>query len=176
MTSLLSPHFDRVVIDAILCDNHGRLTKKLQHKQGGYNTANYPLAIITELMLRDHSNVEVNIYPREQQVVSVKGRNYLICHGHQIRGWAGFPYYGIERKVGKEAAKRMDSDVPFHLMVLGHFHAPLAHPWYWIGGSASGTDAYDHSAGRHSPPIQSAWFVHPKHGEFDRTEWVLHED
>jgi len=56
---------------------------------------------------------------------------------------------------------------------MGHFHAPLAHPWYWIGGSASGTDAYDHQNGRRAKPIQVAWIVHPKRGEFNRTEFEL---
>jgi hypothetical protein len=172
--SLFSPHFKTVVVDFVLADNHGRLTKKPQHKEGGYNTFNYPLAHIAKQQLRDHKNVTFNMYPREQQIVEVKGREYLILHGHQIRGWAGIPYYGFDRKVGKESAKRMLKKIArFDRMITGHFHAPLQHPLYWIGGSPQGTDAYDHSQGRHAEPQQSAWFVHPKHGEFDRTEWVL---
>ena len=56
---------------------------------------------------------------------------------------------------------------------MGHWHAPLEHPHYWIGGSVSGTDAYDHKNGRHADPQQVSWFVHPKWGEFDRTCWQL---
>ena len=174
--ALLSPHFPRVKVDFITVDNHSRLTPKPQHKQGGYNTFNYPLAYIAQQQLANHKNVTFHIHPKEQEVVNVKGRRYLLCHGHQVMGWAGFPYYGIQRKVGREAAKRMRSDIAkFDRIILGHWHAPLQHPWYWIGGSASGTDAYDHSQGRDAEPIQSAWFVHPRHGEFDRTDWVLHE-
>ena len=172
--SLFSTHFKKVVVDIILVDNHGRLTRKPQHKEGGYNTFNYPLAFICKQQLRDHKNVTVNMYPREQQIVNVKGRDYLILHGHQIRGWAGIPFYGFDRKVGKEAAKRMLKKIArFDRMITGHYHAPLQHPLYWIGGSPQGTDAFDHSQGRHAEPIQSAWFVHTKHGEFDRTDWVL---
>lgn len=176
LVSLMSPHFARVVVDLVTADNHGRLTKKVQHKQGGFNSFSYPMAIIAQTMLAGHTNVTFNIHPKEQSVVAVCGRRYLICHGHQVMGWAGFPYYGIQRKVGREATKRMHAELGrFDRIILGHWHAPLAAPDYWIGGSASGTDAYDHSAGRESPPIQCAWFVHPSHGEFDRTDWLLKE-
>lgn len=175
--SLLSPHFEKVRVELITVDNHGRLTRRPQHKEGGYNTINYPLAVIAKELLRVHSNVTFNIYPKEQQIVEVKGRRYLLVHGHQVRGWAGFPYYGLQRKAGREALKRMRRGARhFDRIILGHWHAPLQHPWYWIGGSASGTDAYDHSNGREAAPIQCAWFVHPKHGEFDRTDWALAQE
>ena len=79
--------------------------------------------------------------------------------------------------LAREALKRMNAaDVrKFHKVVLGHWHAPLAHPWYWIGGSCSGTDAFDHGQGRHAEPQQVTWLIHPRHGEFARTEWTLHE-
>jgi hypothetical protein len=174
LASSLSPHFSSLTVDIITADNHGRLTKKPQHKDGGFNTYGYPMAVIVQEMLRRHDNATVNIHPVEQRVVRVKGRRYLIMHGHQMKGWAGIPYYGVQRKVGLEATKRMVTGIEqFDLMVMGHWHAPFAAPTYIIGGSASGTDAYDHSCGRHSPPTQTSWMVHPKHGEFDLVNWRL---
>lgn len=172
--SKMSPHFPRIVVHAVTADNHGRLTRKPQHKEGGYNTWNYPLFEIARTALSGHENVEFNVYPKEQQVVTVKGRRYLIMHGHQVQGWMGFPYYGIERKAGKEAVKRMrNRREGWDRIIMGHWHTSLTHPWFWIGASASGTDAYDHAAGRESDPGQSTWLVHPDHGEFDRTDWIL---
>ena len=168
--SYLSGHFQKVVVHGVCADNHGRLSKKAQHKEGGYNSFNYPLFELCKAMLADHVNVEMHIYPQEEVVVEVRGRRYLLCHGHQVTGWAGFPYYGISRKVGMEAVKRMGRH-PFDRVVLGHWHAPLCHPNFWIGGSISGTDAYDHSQGRLSVPTQASWYV--SRTEFDRTDWVL---
>ena len=92
----------------------------------------------------------------------------------EIGGWAGFPYYGLERRAHREAIKRMTTGLgKFDRVILGHWHAPLCHPYYWIGGSLSGTDAYDHGQGRHAAPSQAAWMVHPRHGEFDRTDFDL---
>jgi hypothetical protein len=43
----------------------------------------------------------------------------------------------------------------------------------YCGASLQGTDAYDHQAGRYANPGQSAWLVHPKHGEFNRINFNL---
>lgn len=174
----LAPYFKKVRIEFIVEDNHGRLTKKPQAKQAGLNNHNYTVGHVGRLSLRDHKNVEFNIYEMYTKSVTVAGRQYLLTHGHGVSGWAGFPYYGIDRKVSKEALVRLhEPDAnKFHRVVMGHWHAPLKHPHYWIGSSASGTDAFDHKQGRRSTPMQCAWVVHPKHREFDTIDFDLHAD
>jgi hypothetical protein len=171
----MAPHFARVSVHFTTDDNHGRLTRKPQAKEGGVNNWGYIVGRWIESSLRDVGNVSVNVIARPWDSVECCGRRYLLTHGHRVMGWAGFPYYGIERLVSREALKRMNAPEPrkFHRVVMGHWHAPLAHPWYWIGGSLSGTDAYDHGQGRHADPQQVSWMVHPRNGEFDRTEWRL---
>jgi hypothetical protein len=196
--AMKAPHFEQVVVDFITADNHGRLTRKPQCSEAGYNNWGYVTACHAKARLANFLNVTFNIHPLIQKVVNVGGRRYLLTHGDRVRGWSGFPYYGIQTKVGREHTKRAiqamekaiamaestggDVDIEeamenmCHLIVMGHWHAPLTHPHFWIGGSASGTSAYDHSEGREAKPIQCAWFVHPKHGEFDRTNWILRTD
>ena len=173
--AMLAPHFSKVRVEFVTEDNHARLTKKPQAKEAGQNTYNYVVGFIAQQAASLIPNVEFNLYPQYETVVDVRGRRYLISHGHAVRGWAGFPWYGVERKVGREALKRMNApDIrKFNRVVGGHWHTPLATPWYWFSGSVSGTDAYDHKEGRHSPPSQAAWIVHPKYGEFDRTDFDL---
>ncbi len=169
-----SQHYKRVRVEFVTVDNHGRLTKKPQSVEAGLNCWGYVIGAYAKERLRDCKNVTFNLHPMVQTTVSVAGRRYLLVHGDRVRGWAGFPYYGIERKVGREAVKRMRRDLgKFDRVIMGHWHAPLAHPWYWIGGSASGTTAYDHAEGRESDPMQTSWLVHPQHGEFDRVDWSL---
>lgn len=162
-------------MDFIVADNHSRLTKKPQASQEGQNSFNYVVGFILQQALKLHANIHFRMHPKYQTVVEVCSRRYLCFHGHGIMGWAGFPYYGIERKAAKEAMVRMNKPDPqkFDRIIMGHFHAPLAHPWYWIGGSLSGTDALDHKTGRFARASQVAWMIHGKHGEFDRTEFVL---
>ena len=174
MVLAFAPHFPKVRVEFMTDDNHGRLTKKPQCKQGGLNNLCYLVGMMAKARLERQKNVEFNVHPMYQKTVEVKKRRYLLAHGHNVSGWLGFPYYGIERMAAKEAFKRMVRRLgEFDKVVCGHWHAPLEHEWYIICGSAQGTDAYDHRSGRSARGMQTAWFVSPTHGEFDKTNWVL---
>jgi len=176
--AMLSPHFKKLRMEFIVPDNHSRLTKKPQSKQQGLNSHNYVVGHVGKLVSSNQSNLEFNIHLPHVKVVEVSTRKYLITHGHGVQSWMGIPYYGIERKIAKEAMGRLigPDENRFHKVIQGHYHAPLTHPYFWIGGSASGTDAFDHKCGRRSIPIQCAWVVHPVHAEFNRTDFLLRED
>src|SRR3990167_9749535 len=91
-----------------------------------------------------------------------------------MRGWAGKPYYGFDRRVAMEAVKRMGvPEVAFTKLIFGHFHTATNEKDWQLGGSLSGTNAFDHSNGRHCKAHQTSWYVHPEHGEFDWTRWGL---
>lgn len=188
-----APHFEKIVVEFLVADNHGRLMKKPQAKEAGYNHWGYVVGNYAKTWLKEFKNVTFNVYPWIKQVVEVNGRKYLLIHGDRIKGWAGFPYYGIAREVAREAIKRMKRAnkkasleeaqtlkeilaLHFDKIIMGHWHAPLKHPDYWIGGSAQGTSSYDHSEGRESDPIQCSWLVHPRHGEFNTIDWDLRDD
>ena len=64
-------------------------------------------------------------------------------------------------------------EIGFNKVLHGHFPQPFDTTLFSCGGSVSGTDAYDHQAGRHAVPSQSAWMVHPVWGEFNRTNFNL---
>ena len=178
----IAPQFKFVRVHFISEDNHSRLTKKPQAKEAGMNSLNYLVGYMAKTHLLNFLNVSFDIYPMNEKVINVNDRLYLITHGHTIRGWMGVPWYGVERKVGKEALARMQiimqeferaKEIGFHKYVFGHFHTPIDTPLYSCGASLQGTDAYDHQAGRYANPGQSAWLVHPKHGEFNRINFNL---
>lgn len=178
----IAPYFHSVTVHFVSEDNHARLTKKPQAKEAGMNSLNYLVGKMIEAYVKDLSNVRMNIYPMLEKVVNVNDRLYLITHGHTVKGWMGVPWYGVERKVSKEAQSRLHlimqeveraKDIGFHKYVFGHFHTPIDTPLYSCGASLQGTDAYDHQAGRYANPGQSAWLVHPKNGEFNRINFNL---
>ncbi len=189
------PHFEKVVVDFLVVDNHGRRTKKPQSKGAGDNHYGLCVGFIAQTMLRDQPKVQFNIHTAIHQKVKVgPRRSYLLTHGDRVSGWAGFPYYGLDRLAQREAVNAMidmqeeaakDPEavtydtllaLSYHRVILGHWHVPLKHPLYWIGGSAQGTTAYDFGQGRRSPPVQCSWLVHPEHGEFDMIDWKLKDD
>jgi hypothetical protein len=172
--AMFAPHFESVEIDLVTLDNHGRLTVKPQASQGGLNNWSYVVAEIAAQHVKEFKNVKVNIHAKPSALVKIGPERYLAFHGHQIRGWAGKPYYGFDRRAAMEAIKRMGiPEAAFTSLLLGHFHHGMNGDVWKLGGSLSGTDAFDHSCGRHSKPHQTSWFVHPKHGEFDWTRWWL---
>jgi hypothetical protein len=178
----LAGRFESVVVHFVVEDNHGRLSKKPQAKEAGMNTWNYIVGEIARLRLINQRNVAFHVYPCLETVVRVACRQYLISHGHNIRGWGGHPWYGIDRAVGREAQARLQlimeettraATLGFHKYLIGHWHVPVDLPLYDVCPSPSGTDAYDRQQGRMSKPAQTTWLVHHERGEFDRTVWDL---
>jgi len=179
---MLAPHFETITVEFIVADNHARLTKKPQSKEEGLNSFNYVVGYIAKSRVQEQENITFNLYPQYEKVVDVNGRRYLILHGHNIRGWMGIPFYGIERKIAKESTARMQlmmdefftmrDQIGFHKLIMGHYHIPMVSSLYSIGPSVQGTDAYDHKNGRHSDPAQSCWLVN-KHGELGRVDFNL---
>jgi hypothetical protein len=170
----MAPHFEKVVCDFITLDNHGRMTRKNQAAEGGENNWGYVTAHIVKQYLSRHPNVEVRIHAKASALVPIGSERYLLFHGHQIKGWAGLPYYGFDRRVALEAVKRMGfPESGFTKLLCGHFHTAFEGLLWMIGGSLSGTNAFDHACGRHARAHQTSWLVHPTHGQFDFTRWWL---
>ena len=183
----VAPHFRKVVVHFLVGDNHSRLTKKPQANEEGYNSLNYIVGHIAKSRTENQPNVEFNIYPQYEKVVTVNERQYLIMHGHGIKGWSGIPWYGLERKLAKESTARMQlimaslkefamdrmSEIGFHKMWMGHFHTSILHPLYKVSASVQGSTALDHKDGRFSEPSQSTCLVHPRHGEFGWIDFNL---
>lgn len=178
---IIATNTERVVVHMIGADNHGRIAIKPQSKDEGYNNWNFVVGKMVQLRLADHiksGKVEFNYYPVHEKVIHVAGRQYLLSHGHNIRGWMGIPWYSIERKVRKESDARMQiimeaknreidmlRQIGFHKFIFGHWHINFKHPRYVCCGTPKGTDAYDHKDGRHCNPMQFGWRIHPEHGE-----------
>jgi hypothetical protein len=171
---MLAPHFEKVEADLITLDNHGRLTVRNQASQGGMNNWGYVVCSVAQQYMSKAKNMEVRVHAKPQALIPIGSEAYLAFHGHQIKGWAGKPYYGFDRRVAMEAVKRAGyPEQAFTKLLMGHFHHGMNGDTWILGGSLSGTDAFDHSCGRFGKPHQLSWFVHPKHGEFDWTRWWL---
>lgn len=171
----LSQHFKKVTADLLTTGNHDRITKKPQCEEGGLNSWGYVTCEIAKQFCSSVKNIHVNVHTAMSKVIPVAGQQYLVYHGHRIKGHYGIPFYGIERKKQMEAMARMNMSVDKHFdrIVIGHFHTSLNHMHWIVGGSLTGTTALDHEEGRHAEAHQTSWFVHPRHGEFDWSRWFL---
>ena len=118
----MSVHFKKVRVEYVTQDNHSRLTQKPQWKEGGLNSYNYIVGWICMERLSGLRNVEVNLYDCVKALVDVQGWKYLCMHGHNIKGWAGIPWYGTDRHIAREAKA---------LQIIQQFLAlsKIARPW-----------------------------------------------
>ena len=171
----MAGEFPRVEVDLLTAGNHDRLTRKCQSAEGGLNSWGYVVCEIARQYVSACANVNLRVHTSLSKVVAVSNLRYLLYHGHRIQGHYGIPFYGIERRKQKEAMARMNlpDEKHFDRIVIGHFHTSLNHEHWMIGGSLSGTNEFDHEQGRSSPPHQTSWMVHPKHGEFSWQRWWL---
>jgi hypothetical protein len=170
----LAPHFSKVVVWEVSADNHGRLTRKNQAKQGAKNNfSRIAHEMANEILLR-HENVVSVLGDGTKLLANVLGKKFLLSHGHHIMGQMGIPYYGMSRDKAREAVKRMHTDKTFDYISIGHWHVPaIIDGNILVNGNLPGTTEFDHMQGRHAEPSQVSFMVHPKHGIFDWVAWKL---
>jgi len=170
-----APYFDEIVLWEMSADNHGRLTRKSQAKQGAVNNYTYVGHVVCNEKLAKHSNVKVVMGEGTKLLADVLGKKFLISHGHHIMGMMGIPYYGMERDKAREAVKRAKlPEKMYDYISIGHWHVPaIISANILVNGSLPGTTEFDHMQGRHAPPSQVSFMVHPVHGVFNWTAWKL---
>ncbi len=177
MVRRLSTNFSVIKIWEMSADNHGRLTRKNQAKQGAQNNYSrlaheFANALLSDLV--EKGRVVIEMGEGTKLLADVVGQKFLISHGHEVMGSLGIPYYGLERGRAREAIKRLNTDKTFNYISCGHWHVPaIIAGSILVNGSLPGTTEFDHMQGRHAPPQQVSFLVHPSYGIFGWTAWQL---
>jgi hypothetical protein len=102
----------------------------------------------------------------------------LIVHGDQIRGWAGIPYYGVQKKThGWADAMPKDWDN----LLFGHFHTYAAgtinyRRWFCNGTTESANSYALEELAAAGPPSQRLLFMTEKHGIISDHQIFLEDD
>ena len=160
-------HFERIHICAAP-GNHGRMTKKPWAKEAEMNWDMVIPKIVSQ-WFRTEPRVTFNLPNSFFFIDDIHGQTFCGFHGHQVKGWAGIPWYGINRFVNNLTEAMQVIGKPFDHVVLGHFHSEaqfervrgrvLANP------CMKGPDEYTLQTGlAPAPAAQIAFGVHPTHG------------
>ena len=177
LISKLSQSFSNVRCECVTADNHGRLDRKKPCKQRGERNWNYVVYHIAETALAKHSSISFNRPKSIQYIMEVEGWRVLIEHGDNVRAWMGLPWYGWQRKKGREAWKRQQMGDRFDYMLVGHWHVPVRpFPEMFVNGCLAGASEYDGAAGRFANPSQTVFLIHKKHGVFNEVPFNLGEN
>lgn len=167
----ISSYFEEVEISCTV-GNHGRNQQKVEFKDP-YVNWDYICYQIMACLLKDATHIKFDIPKSIWQVTQVENTKFLHYHGHGIKGWAGIPYYGIERAIKDLRETLAVGDMHFDGIILGHFHVPfeitLPGGPLIVNGCWKGGDEYAlFGLRKWIPPYQTMFLVHEEHGYVDR--------
>jgi hypothetical protein len=105
--------------------NHG--------KPGGRKAGNTPVTLNFDWMLYKWLQRELKHLPLKEFAIEPGGRLlfyqaghiFLMTHGDEVRGWGGFPYYGLDKAHGKLV---VDLETVFKYWLLSHWHQSASLP------------------------------------------------
>jgi len=153
-----------------LSGNHGRrkdVAKKDYHH--AWDSWDYLIAETAKSYCRDLWNVRFIIPDAFSAIIGIEDHNFCVFHGDDIKGWAGIPWYGIERKTRRLTALNSSMDQKVHYYCMGHFHAHATQQALkgetFINGAWVGCDPYSFNAlDGYNEPMQLLHGVHSKYG------------
>jgi len=165
----LSRLYDKVKVAGVP-GNHGRLpdAKRVQQKDPTRNW-DYMIYLLVKQMLSEVENIEFWFPNSYAAQVEIRGWNFLLNHGHEIRSWMGIPWYGMKRKIAQITALEAARGNLIHYHLYGQFHQgtqiPHAAGEAFVNGSLPGGNEFSLEAlGEMSPPSQLMFGVHEEHG------------
>jgi len=101
----------------------------------------------------------------------------LVEHGHSLKGWSGFPWYGAAKLLGREAMRRMGApDLAYDYYEIGHFHqtAKVFDGLLRCNGTPKGICEYSNAKyPEATTPSQTGCLISPNHGIFDEVDYDL---
>ena len=172
-------NFEQVDIYAVP-GNHGYLggrSRRDMHKESNGDRMLYQItSMLTEK--GDYENVNWEV-AEDWWAVADLGENskFFLLHGEDVRGYAGIPWYGWQRKLmGLTSLERIWPDMTFDHMVAGHFHTPVSiyinGRRLWINAS---TESHNPYAARQlsaaGEPAQ--WLLFSKPGKGVTAEYLV---
>lgn len=152
--------------------NHPRFGRKIDwrapHENFDYLVYSQAATRLSEYI--DEGRIHFHAPDSYAAVCQIRGWNFLLTHGHEVRSWNGIPWYGLERMGRRRAALFAETELRhLHYHTIGHFHTggTLQTPAgeHIINGNWSYTSEYalgQLSVG--SRPHQWLFGVHDRHG------------
>ena len=163
----LLQYFERITVLAAP-GNHGRMTRKPWAKGASMNW-DMIVPQIASTKFSGSDRVTFRIPDSFFFVDEIRGQRILGLHGHQVKGWASIPWYGINRTVGNLTEVLSNEGMPIDHVVMGHFHTEAI--FDRVGGEViagpclKGADEYTLSAGfKPAPAGQTLFGLHGTHG------------
>lgn len=149
--------------------NHGRISSKKYYKNKQVTSWDYVFYYTLKLLLSKQSNIEFLLPQSAIAGIEIKGHKFLVFHGDQIRGWAGIPFYGLNRTTTRFMQIFSAQSEFYRYFVTSHYHTKASiqagYGEQILNGSLKGTDEYSIASGLSNDPYQLLFGVHEKYGK-----------
>lgn len=138
--------FEEVEVHAVP-GNHGAIGGRSRRDMNPESNGDRMLYEITR-QLTDQPRLTWNVSMEWWTVADLGEKcRFLLAHGHQIRGYAGLPWYGFLKKVlGWASLERMWPDMNFDHVTVGHYHTPTTMYFngrrVWVNASTESHNPY----------------------------------
>lgn len=164
----LSQHFEIMRVSCTV-GNHGRTKKQKEFKER-YVSWDYLVYQMMAMHLKSYPNIQFDIPKAWWQISRVQNTDVLHWHGDGVKGWAGFPWYGIDRAIKELRQTLQPHDLRFDMAIFGHFHVPVMNQGptgaFYGNGNWKGGDEFAFGALHKSvKPIQNLFFINDEYGE-----------
>ncbi len=144
-------------------------TKAKYAKNKQVTNWDYVFYHMLKLYLSKHKNITFLIPESHAAVLNIKGHNFVIFHGDQIKGWGGIPFYGLNRISYRYLQIGAAKEEFYKYFISSHYHTKISLQFSCgeqiLNGSMKGTDEYSFTSGLSNDPYQFIFGVHPKYGK-----------
>lgn len=158
--------FGKVFVPCVT-GNHGRNTKKIRSKDRHHTSFDWLLFQLLARHFQNDKRITFFIPDGSDASYKIYSTRYLLTHGDQFRGGDGMigALGPIIRGDHRKRSRNGQIDLPYDVMLCGHWHQYMHLTRLIVNGSLKGYDeyAYTNNFGFEQPQ-QALWLTHPKHG------------
>ncbi len=164
MLLTLMPHFPDGIDVYTVSGNHGKIDR-FHSESTNFDTIIYRFL---KGRLRQQKGIKFYIEAAKfYQKVKIYRKVFLLVHGDQIPMYMNLPWYGITTRAMRW--KGSLEGVPFHYLVMGHFHVASSINWNDMRILVNGCFVSDDQwvlkkIGMSSSTVQLTFGVHPRQG------------
>jgi hypothetical protein len=165
--NMLTEEFGKVHVPVVV-GNHGRMSRKPRSKMRARDNFDWFLGKALMRMFRSDERITFDVSESPDVLVPSYGHTVAMTHGDQTTGGSGIGgiWPPIMRLDARKRQRYSAVDMPYDLLVMGHWHQLTFGPNWIVNGAMKGFDEYAFTQNfGYEPPSQALWLMTPEHGK-----------
>jgi len=164
---LVADEFGKVHVPVVV-GNHGRTTRKPRAKFRARSNFDWFLGKALERIFAKDKRITFDVSEAADVLIPSYGQTVMMTHGDQASGGGGIGgiWPPLMRLDARKRARNAAFNMPYDLLIMGHWHQLVFGPQFIVNGSLKGADEYSFVSNfSPEPPQQACWLMTPEHGK-----------